>query len=169
MNKAECRKYAGEPLRIRANSGLLCADQIEWLTTARVRVIDHRRTLVLQVYSRAGAAQGDLLPKWTVFQQKDDYLTLERREDGTASWRKACFERLSPDWNFVSRCAFLTQSDRRCISRFFHDGTRDGFGCLTAHQKLIQEDRQKARQRKERRRINARMQSVPPVPRGLKR
>ena len=68
MNKAECRKYAGEPLHIRANSGLLCADQIEWLTTARVRVIGHRRTLVLQVYSRAGAAQGDLLPKWTVFQ-----------------------------------------------------------------------------------------------------
>ena len=34
---------------------------------------------------------------------------------------------------------------------------------------LIQEDRQKARQRKERRRINARMQSVPPAPRGLKR
>ena len=169
MNKAECRKYAGEPLRIRANSGLLCADQIEWLTTARVRVIDHRRTLVLQVYSRAGAAQGDLLPKWTVFQQKDDYLTLERREDGTASWRTACFERLSPDWNFVSRCAFLTQSDRKCISRFFHDDTQDGFGCLTAHQKLIQEDRQKARQRKERRRINARMQSVPPVPRGLER
>ena len=148
---------------------LLCADQIEWLTTARVRVIDHRRTLVLQVYSRAGAAQGDLLPKWTVFQQKDDYLTLERREDGTASWRTACFERLSPDWNFVSRCAFLTQSDRKCIIRFFHDGTQDGFGCLTAHQKLIQEDWQKARQRKERRRINARMQSVPPVPRGLKR
>ena len=49
MNKAECRKYAGEPLHIRANSGLLCADQIEWLTTARVRVIGHRRTLVLQV------------------------------------------------------------------------------------------------------------------------
>lgn len=169
MNKAECRKYAGEPLRIRANSGLLCADQIEWLTTARVRVIGHRRILVLQVYSRARAAQGDLLPKWTVFQQKDDYLTLERREDGTASWRTACFERLSPNWNFVSRCAFLTQTDRKCISRFFHDDTQDGFGCLTAHQKLIQEDRQKARQRKERRRINARMQAVPPVPRGLKR
>ena len=169
MNKAECRKYAGEPLRIRANSGLLCADQIEWLTTARVRVIGHRRTLVLQVYSRAGAAQGDLLPKWTMFQQKDDYLTLERREDGTASWRTACFERLSPNWNFVSRCAFLTQTDRKCISRFFHDDTQDGFGCLTAHQKLIQEDRQKARQRKERRRINARMQAVPPVPQGLKR
>ena len=169
MNKAECRKYAGEPLHIRANSGLLCADQIEWLTTARVRVIGHRRTLVLQVYSRAGAAQGDLLPKWTVFQQKDDYLTLERREDGTASWRTACFERLSPDWNFVSRCAFLTQSDRKCISRFFHDDTQDGFGCLTAHQKLVQENRRQARQRKERRRINARMQAVPPVPRGLKR
>ncbi len=169
MNKAECRKYAGEPLRIRANSGLLCADQIEWLTTARVRVIGHRRILVLQVYSRAGAAQGDLLPKWTVFQQKDDYLTLERREDGTASWRTACFERLSPNWNFVSRCAFLTQSDRKCISRFFHDDTQDGFGCLTAHQKLIQENRRQVRQRKERRRINARMQSVPPVPRGLKR
>src|SRR5699024_3612203 len=99
---------------------------------------------------------GDLLPKWTVFQQKDDYLTLERREDGTASWRTACFERLSPNWNFVSRCAFLTQSDRKCISLFFHDDTQDGFGCLTAHQKLVQENRRQARQRKERRRINAR-------------
>ena len=41
MNKAECRKYAGEPLRIRANSGLLCADQIEWLTIARVRAVSY--------------------------------------------------------------------------------------------------------------------------------
>ena len=169
MNKAECRKYAGEPLHIRANSGLLCADQIEWLTTARVRVIGHRRTLVLQVYSRAGAAQGDLLPKWTVFQQKDDYLTLERREDGTASWRTACFERLSPNWNFVSRCAFLTQTDRKCISRFFHDDTQDGFDCLTARQQRIQEGRRQVREREKRRKINTRMRSVPPAPRGLKR
>ena len=168
MNKAECRKYVSEPLRIEADSGLLCSDPVEWLVTARVRVIDHRRTLVLQVYSRAGTAQGDLLPKWTVFQQKDDYLTLERREDGTASWRTACFERLSPDWDFVSQCAFLAQTDRECVCHFFHDDTQDGLGCLTAHQKLIQENRQQAREREKLRKINMRMQSVPPVPRGLK-
>lgn len=168
MNKAECRKYAGEPLRVGANSGLLCADQIEWLAGARVRVIGHRQTLVLNIYSRTEAAQGNILPKWAVFQQKDDYLTLERKEDGTTSWRKACFQDLSHKPKFILRCAFLTPADKRCVSRFFRDDMRDGFDCLTAHQKLIQENRQQVREREKRRRINARMQSVPAIPRGLR-
>ena len=165
MNKAECRKYAGEPLRVGANSGLCARTRSSgW---PRPRQSDsHRQTLVLNIYSRTEAAQGNMLPKWTVFQQKDNYLTLERKEDGATSWRKACFQDLSHGPKFVSRCAFLTPADKRCVSRFFRDDMRDGFGCLTAHQRLIQENRQQVRQREKRRRINARMQSIPAIPRG---
>ena len=102
-----------------AQTADFCARTDRVAGRARVRVIGHRQTLVLNIYSRTEAAQGNMLPKWTVFQQKDNYLTLERKEDGATSWRKACFQDLSHGPKFVSRCAFLTPADKRCVSRFF--------------------------------------------------
>ena len=87
MNKTECRKFAGQPLCIRPDNGLLCAEQIQWLVSTSIKTIDHHRTLVLNVYPREQAAHGNLSPRWTMVQAKNDYITLGYKDDGKTAWR----------------------------------------------------------------------------------
>lgn len=72
---------------IPSNHGLLHAQQIDYIIRTAVRIIGHRRALVLYIYDRARVADGDPSPVWTMFQAGEDYITLARREDGSTYWR----------------------------------------------------------------------------------
>ena len=167
MNKPACRKFANQSLRIRPNDGLLYASQVEWLVTTAVRTIDHHRTLILYVYSRKKAAQGDLTPRWTMFHTKDDYITLEHQSDGAGKWRTSAFIRLSGDWNFLDRCAFVSLQDEQRVTQFFKNNMPSGFASLAKRQREIQACRSEKRKRLKQKKIALRMRTVPKVPRGL--
>lgn len=167
INKTACRKFADRPLRIRPTDGLLHAPQIARLVRTAVKIIDRRRTLVLYVYTREAAANGNLSPKWTVFQTKDDFITLERKEDGSTAWRASGLDRLCGEWDFAKSCAFVSASDERRVARYFGDDTHRGFACLQARQSAIQERRRAERERQTARYISKRMRAVPAIPRGL--
>ena len=81
LDKKALRKFAaGNPApAIPANHGLLHAPQVEHIIRTAVKIIGHRRTLVLYVYERKKAADGDPKPVWTMFQAGDDYITLAPR------------------------------------------------------------------------------------------
>lgn len=83
IDRRECRKHADPGLRMRRDSGLLCAGQLDYIVRTAVRAIGHGRLLVLYVYSREEAAGGIFCPAFTVFQGKNDFATLARREDGS--------------------------------------------------------------------------------------
>lgn len=167
IDKRKCRKYAGMELRISPNSGLLYAEQIGCIVRTAVRNIDHHKVLVLYVYSREAAAKGDCRPKWTVFQNREDFATLERREEGILTWRKAAFEDLDRKWAFVSRCAFFSPKDEERIGRFFRERELKGFVPLLRAQHGIQRQRGMERQRRREQKVIARMDGLPPLPRGL--
>ena len=167
MNKTECRKFAGQPLCIRPDNGLLCAEQIQWLVSTSIKTIDHHRTLVLNVYPREQAAHGNLSPRWTMFQAKNDYITLEYKDDGKTAWRTGGFECLSGQWNFINSCAFASLRDEQRVAIFFRDNSRSGFACLLNRQRAIQACRSKKRKQLKQRKIALRMRTVPKVPRGL--
>ena len=167
MNKPACRKFANQLLHIRPNDGLLYASQVEWLVTTAVRTIDHHRTLILYVYSREKAAQGVLTPRWTMFHTKDDYITLEHPNDSADKWRTSAFIRLSGDWNFLNRCAFVSLQDEQRVTQFFKNHLHSGFASLAKRQREIQACRSEKRKRLKQKKIALRMRTVPKVPRGL--
>ncbi len=167
MNKKALRNYAGHPLHIHPNHGLLHAKAVEWLVATDVKIIDCHRTLIINVYSREAAAKGDLAPKWTMFHVQNDYITLERRDDGNTTWRTSCFERLSGQWNFINHCAFVSLSDEQRVARFFRDTEHSGFICLMRKQNAIMEHRRAKRERKKQRKISQRMRNVPAIPKDL--
>lgn len=167
INKSACRKAGGQMLQICPEHGLLHASQIHWLVTAAVKIIDHHRTLVLNVYPREQAAKGDLAPRWTVYQTKTDYVTMERKVDGSTAWRTAAFERLSGEWRFIDLCAFVSSKDEQHVTRYFRDATCNGFLCLMRRQNAIQAQRRAKREKQKQKKIRERMRGIPAIPRGL--
>ncbi len=169
IDKRKCRKYADPGLRMSYRNGLLHAGQVKYIVRTVVRLIGGKRILVLYVYSREEAVEGIIRPLWSVFQGKDDFATLARREDGSLSWRMAAFDELDGRWAFADRCALYTLKDEERIRHFFGDSEAIGFKPLISAQRKIQQGRKLERQRKQEREILDRMKVLPPLPRGLEK
>ena len=84
LDKKALRSFAANnpAPTIPQSHGLLHAQQVDYIIRTAVRIINHRRTLMLYVYDRTKAAAGDPTPVWTMFQAGGDFITLSRREAG---------------------------------------------------------------------------------------
>lgn len=168
INKKACRNFAAPKRAIFAGHGLLYAKQISYIIRAEVKVIDHHKVLVLYVYSCEEVRKGNLLPTWCVFQARDDFVTLEQAPLQKSRWRKAMFENLKRDCDFVSKCAFYSPADEGRVLRFLK-ASENGLCSLLRQQVCIQKMRRQERQRKREKVIAERMETVPPAPRDLRR
>ena len=169
LDKRKCRKYAVPDRKLLLGSGILHAKQINYIVTTAIKTINHHRTLILYIYPRKQAG-GDCKPLWTMFQTKDTFLTLERREDGSTTWRTASFDRLDRNtYDFSSQCAFYSIQDERRVLRYFKAGAdTDGFQVLISAQDAILAHRRQNRQLAKEKAIIDRMAGLSALPRGLK-
>jgi len=169
MNKKELRKYADPGLSFSPGNGLLCTVQIKHLVRSAVKNIAGRRTLVLYFYDREKAAEGCAVPEYTLFQYRDDYITLQRTAEGELKWRSARLDSLGERYAYFTKtCAFYRQGDGRRVIRFCNIPEKTGFDALNALQEAIMAKRLAGRIRERETKTVERMKTVPPVPRGLK-
>lgn len=167
LNKKECRKFADPGIKMPLQNGLLHAVQVKYIVRTAIKIMNHHKILILYLYDREKAAQGNFKPCMTMFQSTDDFITLSYKDDGSTFWRKAAFERLDENWCTQKICAFYSQKDEVRISRYFKSDA-DGFAPLIRAQDAILERRRIERQRTKEKRILDRMAGVPAMPRGLK-
>lgn len=166
IDKRSCRKVLDPAGQLNLNHGVFYAESISYIVRTAVKNIGHQRLLVLYVYSRKEAVNGSFLPKWTVFQSKNDYITLERKDDGTTIWRTAAFLNLDREHYRTYRSACYSMKDDKRISNFFQrDG--DGLKILNQVQNEIQHRRRRERQCIREREIISRMKNLPPLPKGV--
>ena len=166
IDKRSCYK-AYKPVRqMNLNCGAIHEKEISYIVRTNVRNIGHQRLLVLHIYSREKVEKGDFLPKWTIFQSKDDYITLERENDGTTRWRTAAFINLDRGRWIIDQCAFYSIRDEKHISDFFHR-SGDGLKILNRVQNDILTRRYKEKQRRKEQKIISRMKNIPPLPKGV--
>lgn len=168
LNKRKCRVFADPRLKFPSGNGLLCARQIGYIVRTAVKIIDHHKILILYVYPRKQLVEGNFQPCYTVFQAKDDFITLARKEDGSTTWRKSEFDNLDSSYRFSDNCAFYSIQDESCVSHYFNDSTDTGFTPLIKAQDAIIARRRKERQIAKERAIIDRMAGIPTLPRGLK-
>ena len=168
LNKRECRKFFHQYPKLNPRSGIMNARQVDFIVRAAVKVIDRHKTLVLWIYSRDRASQGDVRPCMAVFQVRDDFLTLAHRDDGSTAWRSASFIRLNSSWDFSSRCAFYSAGDSACFHKYFKSQFESGFMPLLNLQNAIQKSRRRERQIRKEKCIISRMSCIAALPRGLK-
>ncbi len=166
LNKRKCRKFAYPGLKFSQDRGILHAPQIKYIVCTAIKIIDHHRTLVLYVYPRKQLTNGNFQPCYTVFQTKDDYITLFLREDGGTTWRKSAFDNLDGSYRFSDVCAFYSAKDESSVSRYFNC-TDTGFESLIKAQDAILAHHRKQRQIAKEQAIAARMAGMPALPRRL--
>ena len=167
LDKKLCRRHADPGLELDPDNGLLHAKKVEYIVRTEVKDIEADPVLVLHFYPRERAAQGDCTPLWTMFQGRDDYVTLERGEDGKTRWRTAAFRNLGREYRFEDYCAFYSAQDERRVASYFKDDKHTGFLPLTLAQNGLMEARGRERQLARERKIVARMEGLPPLPDGL--
>jgi len=169
MNKRECRKLADPGLRFSPGSGVLFVEKIEHIVRSAVKNIAGRRTLVLYFYNRKEVTEGYAEPVYTLFQCRDDYITLEQSADGKEKWREASLDNLGARYAYFTKgCAFYLHSDELAVTRFCKIPEAAGFDALNALQAAIMCVRLNRRIVERERKIIERMKPVPVIPRGLK-
>ena len=113
------------------------------------------------------------MPKWSVFQSKDDFATLERSEEGNVKWRDAMLVNLIDYYsgNFLPSCVFYKKEGCHSIAGFI-DAKSDPAEVLWAlnrYQQNIRDRQAKVRRRKRDAVVRNKMCSVPQTPANLKR
>lgn len=167
LNKRECRKFADPGTKMQLSSGLLHAEQIKYIIRTDVKIIDCHKILILYIHPREKAAQGDFKPCMTMFQRRNDFATLEFRDDGSTAWRTSAFNHFDKNWSLSSKSAFYSPKDEQRVRKYFKSG-ESGFKALTSAQDAILEHRRLKRQRTRENRILDRMAGVKSLPRSLK-
>lgn len=152
------------------NNGLLRAAQVKYIVRTEIRIVGHRKLLILYLYDRTMAAKGDMTPTFAVFQASDDFVTFDHRLDEKTLWKTSALKRMKPRGDFTEDCAFYSREDELTVFRFFHktDLSQSGFSLLNEKQEKISAARTLARRKKQERKILERFRTVKPIGKRFK-
>jgi predicted RNA-binding Zn-ribbon protein involved in translation (DUF1610 family) len=168
MNKKELRKFADPGLKFNPGNGLLHTDKIDVIVRSAVKNIAGRRTLLLYLYDRKSVTEGNNVPRFTVFQHRDDYITLEHIRDGSAKWRVSCRSNLRRNFGHYEQSAFYSQKDATRVTNFCSIPDMEGFYAIDRLQAKIMTTRTTERIKARDRNTIERMKPLQPLPRGFK-
>ena len=173
INKTACRQYL-EPLAPPSpDCGLFLIRKIKYVIRTTVKIVGHRRILILCFYTKGTAPDEKPVLTFTMFQAYDTFLTYDHRPDSKTTWRTAALDNLErsfchSDLDFV----FYSQQDMKrviafCAGHVPADCQSDGFQTLKALQTKTKDAEKLRRQRTRAIKIKQRMRGVPPLPKDM--
>ena len=113
------------------------------------------------------------MPKWVVFQGKDDFATLERDAAGNVKWRDAMLTNLTGYYSgsFLPACVFYKKTGCHTIARYIHVEANPTLVLrhLDDYQQDIRDRQAKVRRYKRDAVVRDKMRRVPQTPANLKR
>lgn len=173
LDKRACRHASNVPLHISLNAGVLYTDRVKYLVAAAVKLLGGHRVLTVYFYECERLKANDRMPKWVVFQGKDDFSTLERDAAGNVKWRDSMLENLVDEsfYKFRESCVFYKGTDGVTISDFIHQSA-SGITILEAlqvYQYGIRNKQAKKRRCKRDMGIVEKMKKIPAAPSNLAR
>ena len=173
LDKRACRHAANVPLHISLNAGVLYTDRVKYLVTAAVKLLGGHRVLAVYFYDCERLKANDRMPKWVVFQGKDDFATLERDAAGNVKWRDAMLTNLTGYYSgsFLPACVFYKKTGCHTIARHIHVEANPTLVLkqLDRYQQDIRDRQAKVRRYKRDTVVRDKMRRVPQTPANLKR
>ena len=173
LNKRACRHASNVPLHISLNAGVLYTDRVKYLVTAAVKLLGGHRVLAVYFYDCERLKANDRMPKWVVFQGKDDFATLERDAAGNVKWRDAMLTNLTGYYSgsFLPACVFYKKTGCHTIARYIHVEANPTLVLkqLDRYQQDIRDRQAKIRRYKRDAVVRDKMRRVPQTLANLKR
>ena len=167
IDKKACRSFLNPRRSLDLNSGLFYVEQIEYIVCTAIRIVGHRKLLILDFYPRAEAVKGMPSPDFTMFQATDDLITFDHRDGVKTRWRTAILDNLERTYNFIFKCAFYSRPDEERVIRFCKAPANfkniSGFGVLNRKQSELRDARSAAGRRVREKKIADRMKPLRPM------
>ena len=171
IDKKACKAFLNPQRFLDLNSGLFCAEQVTYIVCTAIRIVGHRKLLILDFYPRTEAAKGNFSPDYTMFQATDDFITFDHRDDVKTRWRTAVLDNLERTYNFLIKCAFYSRQDEERVVRFCKASTLSssisGFVALSRKQSELRDACSAARRRSREKKIADRMKPLRPMGRRM--
>lgn len=173
IDKSACRKYM-EPLSPpNPDCGLFLVEGLKYIFRAAIKIVGHRRLLVLCLYAKGTAPDSKPVLAFTMFQASDSFITYDHRPDSKTKWRTVMLANLERDYYFIrNKCAFYSRSDEERVIRFCAPyiseyNKEHGFLALQDLQDTIRKRAYQQRLRIRKLKIRERMRDLRPLPKNV--
>ena len=170
IDKKACRQFLEPGLAPNSDCGLFLVPKLKYIIRTAVKIVGHRRLLILCLYAR-GDTPGDR-PKlsYTIFQSSDSFVTYDHQPDTKTVWRTAMLENLEREYQFLTeKCAFYSRPDEVRVINFCKPhvavqlcGT--GFSAISHMQQQLRDKETLQRQKGRERKIRSRLSGLNPLP-----
>lgn len=174
IDKKVCMEYLIPAQAPDPNCGLFLIKRLKFIICTAVRIIGHRRLLILYLYDRGKNENGQPALAFTMFQATDTFTTYAHGEKVKTRWRDAMLVNLNRrDYYFsMSEAAFYTREDEQRVLAFFKSLKKRGYwengiDAIRRVQNDIRTAQQIRRERDRKRRIRAKLKDLRPLPRDL--
>ena len=170
IDKKACRQFLEPGLAPNSDCGLFLVPKLKYIIRTAVKIVGHRRLLILCLYAR-GDTPGDR-PKlsYTIFQSSDSFVTYDHQPDTKTVWRTAMLENLEREYQFLTeKCAFYSRPDEVRVINFCKPhvavqlcGT--GFSAISHMQQQLRDKETLQRQKGREQKIRSRLSGLNPLP-----
>ena len=170
IDKKACRQFLEPGLAPNSDCGLFLVPKLKYIIRTAVKIVGHRRLLILCLYAR-GDTPGDR-PKlsYTIFQSSDSFVTYDHQPDTKTVWRTVMLENLEREYQFLTeKCAFYSRPDEVRVINFCKPhvavqlcGT--GFSAISYMQQQLRDKETLQRQKNRERKIRSRLSGLNPLP-----
>lgn len=131
IDKKACRQFL-EPLPApNSDCGLFLVQSLRYIVRTTIKIVGHRRLLILCLYARSDAPGSKPRLAYTIFQAIDSFVTYDHDPNSKTRWRTAMLDNLDKDYGFSSRkCAFYSRPDEQRVLDFCKGRSDEGFDAL---------------------------------------
>lgn len=174
IDKSACLQYLEPMPAPPAGCGLFLLDWPKYIIRSAVKIVGHRRLLILCIYTKGEKRGDEPVLVFTVFQASDTFITYDHRPDAKPIWRTAMLCNLDSSYCPYDkpRFAFYSWQDEKrtiefCASCFPKVEMLEGVRALGTMQSEIREAAWRCRQRAREKNIRHRLRGLPPLPKDM--
>lgn len=169
IDKKACRLFLEPVIPPNSDCGLFLVQNLKYIVRTAVKIVGHRRLLILCLYARGDTPDDRPKLSYTMFQASDSFVTYDHDPDSKTRWRTAMLENLDKEYCFSSKkCAFYSRPDEQRVLSFCRGRSEEGFNALGWVQLNIREKECRLRIRRRQQTVVNEFRALRPLPGDLR-
>ena len=168
IDKKACRQFLEPLVPPASDCGLFLVQSLKYIVRTAIKIVGHRRLLILCLYARGDSPDSKPTLAYTIFQASNSFTTYDHDPDSKTRWRTVMLDNLDKDYGFTRRkCAFYSRPDEQRVLNFCRVCSDEGFDALGRLQAGIRKKECQLRIRKRQQKVVEEFQCLRPLPKDV--